>query len=256
MVNPVVSIGNDWDGLLKDEWDKPYFHDLWSYIKEEYDSREIYPDFDDIFNALRFTAYADVKAVILGQDPYHTLGVGTHGLCFSVKRGAAIPGSLRNIFKELANEYPDPADFPPPSDGCLESWADRGVLLLNTVLTVRAGIGKEYANSHEGKGWEHFTDRIIKLLNDREGPVVFILWGEKAKVKKPLLTNRIDWDEFQNPAPIDESANAENSPPNLLLEASHPSPKSVRYSFFGCGHFRKTNCFLASNGIEPIDWRL
>jgi uracil-DNA glycosylase len=181
----------------------------------------------DIFNALKYTAYGDVKAVILGQDPYHGPGQA-HGLCFSVKPGVPPPPSLVNIFSELATEYP--SVFTTPPDGYLAPWAERGVLLLNTVLTVRAG----QANSHKGKGWEQLTDRIIELLNERPEPIVFLLWGANARAKRDFVTN----------------------PAHLVLEAPHPSPFSAHSGFFGCGHFTKTDAFLESKGLQPIDWRL
>jgi uracil-DNA glycosylase len=223
----MVSIGNDWDDLLRDEWDKPYYKELRRFLKAEYGSRRIYPDMHDIFNALRYTAYGNVKAVILGQDPYHGPGQA-HGLCFSVKPGVEPPPSLVNIFKELAQEYP--SVFTLPSGGYLAPWAERGVLLLNTVLTVRAG----QANSHRGKGWEQLTDRVIGLLNERSEPIVFLLWGANARAKKAVITNSA----------------------HLVLEAPHPSPLSAHNGFFGCGHFTKTDSFLESNGLAPIDWRL
>jgi uracil-DNA glycosylase len=223
----MVTIDNDWDALLSPEWEKPYYRELRVFLKAEYGGRTIYPDMHDIFNALRYTAYKDVKAVILGQDPYHGPGQA-HGLCFSVKPGVEPPPSLVNIFKELAHEYP--AAFSLPRDGYLVPWAEHGVLLLNTVLTVRAG----QANSHKGKGWEILTDRVIELLNGREEPIVFLLWGANARAKKSLVTN----------------------PAHLVLEAPHPSPLSARNGFFGCGHFVGANEFLEANGISPIDWHL
>jgi uracil-DNA glycosylase len=223
----MVSIGNDWDELLAAEWDKPYYKELRRFLKTEYGSRTIYPDMHDIFNALRYTAYKDVKTVILGQDPYHGPGQA-HGLCFSVKPGVAPPPSLVNIFKELAYEY-DP-EFTLPSGGYLVPWAERGVLLLNTVLTVRAG----QANSHKGKGWEQLTDRVIALLNERETPIVFLLWGANARAKKAVITN----------------------PRHLILEAPHPSPLSASNGFFGCNHFKKTNEYLEKTTQPQINWRL
>jgi uracil-DNA glycosylase len=223
----MVSIGNDWDGLLASEWEKPYYKELRRFLKAEYGSRTIYPDMHDIFNALRYTAYNDVKAVILGQDPYHGPGQA-HGLCFSVKPGVPPPPSLVNIFKELAHEYRP--GFNMPSGGYLIPWAERGVLLLNTVLTVRAG----QANSHKGKGWEQLTDRVISLLNERETPIVFLLWGANARAKKAVITN----------------------PAHLILESPHPSPLSANNGFFGCGHFVKANDFLEKTNQSPIDWRL
>jgi uracil-DNA glycosylase len=239
----MVNIGNDWDELLGAEWDKPYYSDLRRFLKSEYGSHTIYPDMHDLFNALRYTAYQDVKAVILGQDPYHGPGQA-HGLCFSVKPGIPVPPSLVNIFKELTHEYParSAADggisagaadgnrpFTFPDNGYLVPWAERGVLLLNTVLTVREG----QANSHKGKGWEQLTDRVIELLNKRDVPMVFMLWGANARAKKALITN----------------------PNHLILECPHPSPLSANSGFFGCGHFRKANDFLASHG-GGIDWTL
>jgi uracil-DNA glycosylase len=223
----MVELGNDWDELLRMEWDKPYYRDLRHFLKSEYAGGTVYPDMHDIFNALRYTAYADVKAVILGQDPYHGPGQA-HGLCFSVKPGVPPPPSLVNIFKELTHEYP--ADFVFPDSGYLAPWAERGVLLLNTVLTVRAS----QANSHKGKGWEQLTDRIIELLDKRRDPMVFMLWGANARAKKALLTN----------------------PAHLVLEVPHPSPLSASSGFFGCGHFKKANAFLETNNASPIDWRL
>ena len=179
----------------------------------------------DIFNALRFTPYSRVKAVILGQDPYHEPGQA-HGLAFSVRPGVEPPPSLKNIYKELNSDL----GIPIPQTGDLTNWARQGVLLLNTSLTVRQG----QANSHKGKGWEIFTDRVISLLNEREQPVVFILWGGNAKAKVPLITN----------------------PQHCILTVPHPSPLSAHYGFFGCRHFSKCNAFLESKGIEPIDWNL
>ncbi|MDR1496565.1 MAG: uracil-DNA glycosylase [Clostridiales Family XIII bacterium] len=223
----MVNLGNDWDVLLQDEWDKPYYRQLRRFLKAEYGNGAIYPDMNDIFNALRYTAYKDVKAVVLGQDPYHGPDQA-HGLCFSVKPGVEPPPSLVNIFKELAHEYHP--NFSPPGNGYLVPWAERGVLLLNTVLTVRAG----QANSHKGKGWETLTDRVIGLLNERSEPIVFLLWGANARAKKALVVN----------------------PRHLILETSHPSPLSASGGFFGCDHFIKTNEYLEANGRPPIDWRL
>ena len=180
---------------------------------------------NDIFNALRRTSYSDVKAVILGQDPYHGAGQA-HGMCFSVKKGTPPPPSLQNIFKELKSDL----GIDPPNHGELTAWADSGVLLLNTVLTVREG----QANSHKGMGWEQFTDRIIELLNQREKPMVFLLWGGNARSKARLITN----------------------PNHLVLQCAHPSPLSAYNGFFGCRHFSKTNEFLEQHGIAPINWKL
>ena len=221
----MVNIGNDWDELLSGEFDKPYYIQLRGFLKSEYESFTIYPDMYDIFTALRFTPYSKVKAVILGQDPYHEPGQA-HGLAFSVRPGVEPPPSLKNIYKELNSDL----GIPIPQTGDLTNWARQGVLLLNTSLTVRQG----QANSHKGKGWEIFTDRVISLLNEREKPVVFILWGGNAKAKVPLITN----------------------PQHCILTSPHPSPLSAHYGFFGCHHFSKCNAFLESKGIEPIDWRL
>ncbi len=221
----MVHIGNDWDELLKDEFQKDYYLKLREFLKAEYSSRIIYPNMYDIFNALRTTACRDVKAVILGQDPYHEPGQA-HGMCFSVKPGIEIPPSLVNIYQEIHDEFGTPI----PKDGYLVRWAEQGVLLLNTVLTVRA----HQANSHRGRGWEQLTDRIIELVNEKEDPVVFLLWGSPARAKKALITN----------------------PRHLVLETVHPSPLSAYRGFFGCGHFKRANEFLAANGETPIDWQI
>ncbi|MBP3854598.1 MAG: uracil-DNA glycosylase [Ruminiclostridium sp.] len=221
----MVNIGNDWDELLKGEFDKPYYIQLREFLKAEYKGFTIYPDMYDIFNALKFTPYAKVKAVILGQDPYHEPGQA-HGLAFSVRPGVEPPPSLKNIYKELNSDL----GLPIPQSGDLTKWAAQGVLLLNTSLTVRQG----QANSHKDKGWEVFTDRVISLLNEREKPVVFILWGRNAKSKVPLITN----------------------PQHLILTSAHPSPLSAHYGFFGCRHFSRCNEFLKSKGTEPIDWAI
>ena len=221
----MVSIGNDWDELLAPEFEKPYYKELRGFLKNEYSTRTIYPDKHDIFNALRFTPYKDVRVVILGQDPYHGPGQA-HGLCFSVQKGIEKPPSLQNIFKELHEE----TGFVIPGDGWLVPWAERGVLLLNTALTVRAGS----ANSHKGKGWEKLTDRIIELLDESEEPMVFLLWGNNARAKKQLLFN----------------------PAHLILEAPHPSPLSASSGFFGCGHFLAAKEFLQKNNKEAPDWSL
>lgn len=221
----MMRIGNEWDALLADEIKKDYYLRLREFLKKEYSTRTIYPPMNDIFNALRRTSYSDVKAVILGQDPYHGAGQA-HGMCFSVKKGTPPPPSLQNIFKELKSDL----DIDPPNHGELTAWADSGVLLLNTVLTVREGV----ANSHKGMGWEQFTDRIIQLLNQREQPMVFLLWGGNARAKAGLITN----------------------PNHLVLQCAHPSPLSAYNGFFGCRHFSKTNDFLKQHGIEPINWKL
>ena len=221
----MVSISNDWDAILADEFKKPYYLALRQFLKEEYSSKVIYPSMYDIFNAFRYTPYSDVKVVLLGQDPYHGAGQA-HGLCFSVKDGVAPPPSLVNLFKELHNDV----GCTVPQSGCLTKWAERGVMLLNSVLTVREGA----AGSHRGKGWETFTDSVISRLNDRKVPIVFMLWGNYAKSKIPLIT----------------------SDRHLVLTAAHPSPLSASYGFFGCRHFSKANDFLVSNGMTPVDWQL
>ncbi|MCH5349432.1 MAG: uracil-DNA glycosylase [Oscillospiraceae bacterium] len=221
----MVNIGNEWDDLLKDEFQKEYYLKLREFLKKEYFTQRIYPDMYDIFNSLKYTSYSDVKAVIIGQDPYHGKGQA-HGLCFSVQKGVAIPPSLLNIYKEINADL----GIPPASHGYLKKWADNGVLLMNTVLTVREG----QANSHRGMGWEIFTDRVIELLNQREKPIVFLLWGGNAKQKLKLITN----------------------PNHCILQAAHPSPLSASNGFFGCRHFSKANEFLTAHGIEPIDWRV
>ncbi len=221
----MVNIGNEWDKLLADEFKKDYYLQLRQFLISEYNSHTIYPPMNDIFNALKTTSYSDVKAVILGQDPYHGAGQA-HGMCFSVKKGTPQPPSLQNIFKEIHDEL----GLPIPPHGELTKWAKNGVLLLNTVLTVREG----QANSHKGHGWEILTDRIIELLNERNTPIVFLLWGGNARSKAKLITN----------------------PKHLVLQCAHPSPLSAYNGFFGCGHFIKANEFLKNNGIEPIDWSL
>lgn len=220
----MVNIGNDWDALLADEFEKEYYIELRRFLISEYKTRVIYPSMYDIFNALKYTPYSKVKAVILGQDPYHGPGQA-HGLCFSVNKGIPKPPSLENIFKELEEDL----KITPPGHGCLIDWTKQGVLLLNTVLTVREGR----ANSHKGKGWEYLTDKIIKLLNEREKPMVFLLWGANAKAKEPYITNSN----------------------HLVLTAAHPSPLSAYNGFFGCRHFSKTNDFLSRYG-EHIDWEI
>lgn len=220
-----MHIGNEWDALLADEIKKDYYLRLREFLKQEYTTRRIYPPMEDIFNALRHTSYSDVRAVILGQDPYHGVGQA-HGMCFSVKKGTPPPPSLQNIFKELKADL----GIDPPNHGELTQWADNGVLLLNTVLTVREG----QANSHRGMGWEHFTDRVIQLLNERQQPIVFLLWGGNARSKANLITN----------------------PQHLVLQCAHPSPLSAYNGFFGCRHFSKTNEFLTQHGMQPINWKL
>ena len=219
----MVHIGNDWDSLLQEEFQKSYYLNLREFLKTEYFTKKIYPPMNDIFNALVYTSYKDARVVILGQDPYHGEGQA-HGLCFSVKRGTPLPPSLKNIFKELDDDLGIAA---PPS-GELIGWARQGVLLLNTTLTVREGMPQ----SHKGKGWETLTDKIISLMNEKQEPVVFILWGGNARVKKSLITN----------------------PSHLVLECAHPSPLSAFAGFFGSKHFSRANAFLTEKGLAPIDW--
>lgn len=222
----MVNIGNDWDGLLKDEFTKDYYLKIRDFLKKEYREKTIYPDMYDIFNALKYTSYSDTKVVILGQDPYHGENQA-HGLSFSVKPGVKIPPSLVNMYKELKNDI---EGFYIPDNGYLEKWAHEGVLLLNTSLTVI----KDNANSHSKIGWTIFTDKIIELLNERTDPVVFILWGNNAKQKESLITNDR----------------------HLILKAAHPSPLSAHNGFFGCRHFSKTNEFLKSIHKKPVDWQI
>ncbi|MCL1881857.1 MAG: uracil-DNA glycosylase [Oscillospiraceae bacterium] len=221
----MFKIDNDWNELLSSEWNKPYFKDLSTFLENERRYHTVYPEENDVFAALKQTPYSEIKAVILGQDPYHGKGQA-HGFCFSVKHGVTTPPSLRNIFKELQVD----CSISQPEHGNLTLWAKKGVLLLNSVLTVRQGE----ANSHKSRGWEIFTDQILTLCNKRE-PIVFILWGEQAKKKSKLLAN----------------------PNNLVLTGSHPSPLSAnRGGFFGGQYFSKTNDFLESRGVGGIDWRL
>ena len=221
----MVQIGNSWDELLKEEWQKDYYKALRAFLVQEYQTRRIHPDMHDIFNALRYTPYENVRAVIIGQDPYHGPGQA-HGLCFSVKRGVAIPPSLQNIFQEIEDDLGIPA----PPHGELTAWAKSGVLLLNNVLTVREG----QANIHRGRGWETLTDRVISLVNDKQTPVVFLLWGANAREKARLVTN----------------------PRHFVLTCAHPSPLSAFNGFFGCRHFSKTNELLEAAGEAPINWRI
>ena len=218
-------IGNDWDSALKKEFESDYFKKIEEFTNEEYATRTVYPPKDEIFNAFKFTPLKNVKVVILGQDPYHEEGQA-HGLAFSTPEGRPIPRSLKNIFKEIQNEY----SYPIPESGCLESWANQGVFLLNTVLTVRKGE----ANSHSDCGWQIFTDNVIKILNKQEQPIVFLLWGKQAEKKKEFLDN----------------------PNHLVLVTSHPSPFSARRGFFESNHFKLANEFLSENNIKEIDWKL
>ncbi len=221
----MVHLNNEWDELLKNEFGMEYYLRLRGFLKSEYSSQTVYPDMNDIFNALKWTSYNNVKVVIIGQDPYHGPNQA-HGLAFSVRRGVDIPPSLLNMYKELHDEL----GCYIPDNGYLEKWARQGVLLLNTVLTVRAGA----ANSHKGMGWERFTDRVIELLNEREKPVIFMLWGANARAKAQLITNAR----------------------HRIFEAPHPSPLSAHRGFFGCGHFKMANDALAVMGEEPIDWQI
>ena len=216
---------NSWNDILGNEFDKEYYNDLHNFLVTEYKTKTIFPNMYDIFNALHYTEYQDVKVVILGQDPYHGPNQA-HGLSFSVKPGIPAPPSLKNIFKELHSDL----GCYIPNNGYLKSWADQGVLLLNTVLTVQAGN----ANSHKGKGWEIFTDRVISALNDREDPVIFILWGNNAISKKKLITNK----------------------QHYILQSVHPSPLSASRGFFGSKPFSKTNEILEQLGKQPIDWQI
>lgn len=222
----MVEFGNDWDELLADEFKKEYYLNLRQFLIREYKTQRIFPGMYDIFNAFKYTSFENVKAVIIGQDPYHGIGQA-HGLCFSVKKGVAPPPSLVNIFKEIKTDL---GIDNTGKHGELTKWAESGVLLLNNVLTVR----EAQANSHKGKGWEFFTDNVIKLLNTREKPMVFLLWGANARAKKKLVTN----------------------PAHLVLECAHPSPLSAYNGFFGCRHFSKANEFLKSHGIDEIDWSI
>ena len=221
----MVHIGNDWDELLKDYFASEPYQALRAFLAQEYRTHTVYPDMYDIFNALKYTSFADTKVVILGQDPYHGPGQA-HGLCFSVKKGVEPPPSLKNIFSELHEDL----GIPTPEHGELTCWARQGVLLLNTVLTVR----EHMPNSHKGKGWEVFTDRVIELLDQKQTPVVFLLWGANARNKARIVTNPI----------------------HIKLEAPHPSPLSAYNGFFGCRHFSKANAWLQKTGQTPIDWQI
>ena len=219
----MTKIGNDWDIMLQNEFDRPYFKRLENFLTEERARYEIYPPQEDVFNALRYSSFQDTKVVILGQDPYHEPGQA-HGLCFSVNKGVTIPPSLVNIYKEIENDL----GIKMPGHGYLADWAKQGVLLLNTVLTVRRG----QANSHKGKGWEIFTDRIVEILNQRQKPMVFILWGANAKSKTELITNK----------------------EHMVITGAHPSPLSAWKGFFGGRYFSKANRYLEITGQEPVDW--
>ncbi len=218
-------ISGAWADALKDEFKKPYYRELFQRVGSEYGSRIVYPPADELFNAFHFTPLEQVKAVILGQDPYHEEGQA-HGLSFSVKPGVQVPPSLANIYRELETDL----GCYIPNNGYLEKWARQGVLMLNTVLTVRA----HQANSHKNIGWEQFTDAVIRILADQDRPMVFILWGKPAQSKKSMITN----------------------PKHLVLEAPHPSPLSAYRGFFGSRPFSQTNRFLEENGLQPIDWQI
>ncbi len=219
------AISGDWQQALSGEFKKPYYASLYKTVMNEYRTAKVFPPAQDLFNAFHFTPLHEVKVVILGQDPYHNDGQA-HGLCFSVRKGVEIPPSLVNIYQELH----DDCGCYIPDNGCLEKWARQGVLLLNTVLTVRA----HQANSHRGIGWEEFTDAAIRILNAEDRPIVFMLWGRPAQNKHIML----------------------NNPRHMVLEAPHPSPLSAYRGFFGCRHFSKANAFLTENGVSPIDWQI
>ncbi len=222
----MAAIDNDWLEPMNKEFKKDYYKELFSFVKNEYGRAVVYPPADDIFNAFHFTPLKNVKVLILGQDPYHNEHQA-HGLSFSVlPEQRDIPPSLQNIYKELNSDLG--CDI--PNNGYLKKWADQGVLLLNTVLTVRA----HQANSHQGKGWEQFTDAVIRVVNEQDRPIVYMLWGKPAQSKITML----------------------NNPKHLILTAPHPSPLSAYRGFFGCKHFSKANEFLQANGLEPIDWQI
>lgn len=219
-------IANDWKDAIGEEFSKPYYRDLYEFVKQEYATTQVFPPAEDIFNALHLTPRENVKVVILGQDPYHNVNQA-HGLSFSVlPTQKELPPSLQNIYAELESDL----GCYIPNNGFLEKWAKQGVLMLNTVLTVRA----HQAFSHQGKGWEQFTDAIIRSVNEKDTPVVYMLWGKPAQAKASML----------------------NNPKHLILKAPHPSPLSAYRGFFGCKHFSKANEFLAASGLEPIDWQI
>ena len=221
----MVNIGNSWDKVLKEEFEKEYYQKLRRFLVEEYRSYNVYPDMNDIFNAFKATPYEDVKVVIMGQDPYHEPGQA-HGMAFSVKKGVKTPPSLVNIYKEMKDDL----GIEPVRHGCLQEWADQGVLLLNSVLTVR----EHQANSHKKKGWEQLTEAVFEKLNEREKPVVFILWGNNAKERGRLITN----------------------PDHLILTGAHPSPLSAYNGFYGGKYFSRANEFLVKTGQKPVNWQL
>ena len=219
----MTNLGNDWDALLAEETAQPYMDELREFLRQEYQTHRVYPPKKDLFRALQLTPYHAVRAVIIGQDPYHQPGQAM-GMSFSVREGVTVPPSLQNIYKEIERS----TGRKQPANGDLTRWAEQGVLLLNAVLTVRESSPK----SHSGKGWERFTDSIIAKLNERERPIVFLLWGADARRKRELLTN----------------------PAHLVLTAAHPSPFSADRGFFGCNHFNLANEFIAQSGGTPIDW--
>ena len=221
----MAMLQNDWLEAVGGEFKKPYYTDLYKFVKEEYSNEIVYPPSDDIFNAMHLTPLSEVKVLILGQDPYHNQGQA-HGLCFSVQPDVAIPPSLKNIYKELQSDL----GCAIPNNGYLVKWAKQGILMLNTVLTVRA----HKPLSHQGKGWEQFTDAIIEAVNAQDRPIVYMLWGKPAQRKASML----------------------NNPKHLVLKAAHPSPLSASHGFFGCKHFSQANAFLEQNGAEPIDWQI
>ncbi len=221
----MAGIANDWLPVLEPEFKKEYYKQLFYFVKKEYETRQIFPPAEDIFNAFHVTPFHKVKVLLLGQDPYHNIGQA-HGMSFSVLPGQETPPSLQNIYKELETD----CNCYIPNNGYLKKWAEQGVLLLNTVLTVRA----HQANSHRQKGWEEFTDAVIRAVNEIDRPVVYLLWGRPAGEKAKIL----------------------NNPKHLVLTAPHPSPLSAYRGFFGCKHFSKANEFLIKNGLEPIDWQI
>lgn len=221
----MVDFGNSWNEVLAKEFEKDYYKILRSFLVHEYQTEKIYPSMYDIFNAFKATSYEDVKAVIIGQDPYHQPSQA-HGMCFSVKKGVRMPPSLVNIYREISDDL----GIRMGTCGYLMPWAQQGILLLNTILTVREGRPM----SHKGYGWETFTDAVLMKLNERKEPIIFLLWGAPAKKKAALISNKN----------------------HIILEAAHPSPLSAHYGFFGCKHFSKTNEYLKSWGQKPIDWQI
>jgi len=221
----MAAIANDWLPAMNAEFKKPYYAELYKFVKEEYSKVAVFPPSEEIFSALHLTPLSKVKVVIIGQDPYHNVGQA-HGLCFSVRPDVDIPPSLVNIYKELQSDL----GCKIPNNGYLVKWAEQGVLLLNTVLTVRA----HQANSHQGKGWEQFTDAIIRAVNAEDRPIAYLLWGRPAQSKMSMLDN----------------------PKHKVFTAPHPSPLSAHRGFFGCKHFSQANAFLEENGVEPIDWQI